>query len=69
MLDWIAQIARKAWADPACMAGLVRALDDVLHVQANLCPGGHSRTLSRARVQQLVGQALADGAPRHGGAS
>jgi len=38
-LDWIIQIAAKAWATPAVLAGLVRLFDRVLHPQAGLCRG------------------------------
>ncbi|MFT4174075.1 MAG: hypothetical protein QM639_16045 [Rhodocyclaceae bacterium] len=37
VLDWIAQIAHKTWADDATVAHLVRALDDVLRLQQNYC--------------------------------
>lgn len=39
-LDWIAQIAAKTWADDQVVAGLVRALDDVLQLQATRCGCG-----------------------------
>ena len=44
LLDWIFQVARKSWADDRAIAGLVRALDDVLHPQAHLCSSGVSRS-------------------------
>jgi hypothetical protein len=42
------------WTDDAILAGLVRALDDVLHPQANLCSFGASKRLSRRRIVALV---------------
>jgi hypothetical protein len=43
VLDWIAQVSHKTWASPTCVAGLVRILDDVLHLQASLCSCGRER--------------------------
>ena len=37
VLDWIAQVSRKAWATPAVVGDLVRLLDALLHLQANYC--------------------------------
>lgn len=37
-LDRICQIADETWADDATLAGLIRALSDVLHPQGGLCP-------------------------------
>jgi hypothetical protein len=54
VLDVIAQVAGKTWADDATLAGLVRALDDLLRPQAHLCPSGAPRTITAARVRQLV---------------
>src|SRR5215831_4907397 len=42
MLDIIMQICRKTWADEACLAGLVRALSELLSPQATLCGSGMS---------------------------
>jgi hypothetical protein len=57
VLDWICQIAGKLWGDTEVVAGLVYALDDVLHPQANLCSFGVGRQLSRSRIRHLVSQA------------
>jgi hypothetical protein len=57
VLDWITQVTAKTWADDRTLAGLLRALDDVLNPQARLCPGGRSRRLSRANVAELVAHA------------
>ena len=43
VLDWIAQIAAKPWANDQTLAGLVRALDDILYLQAHVCPQGAMR--------------------------
>ena len=43
VLDWIIQILHKPWADDACVANLVRALDDRLSLQANYCSFGQER--------------------------
>ncbi len=45
------------WTDDAVLAGLVRALDDVLHPQAFLCSSGKSKRLGRRRIAELVAQA------------
>lgn len=54
VLDCIMQIAGKAWADDELLAGLIRALDDVLNPQSNLCPGGTSKRITRARTRELA---------------
>jgi hypothetical protein len=56
VLDWLCQVAGKVWADDAVLAGLVRAIDDVLHPQAHLCSGGIPRTLPRDRIAALVAE-------------
>ncbi len=43
VLDWISQVMQKTWATDAILAGLVRALDEVLQLQPNLCSGGVER--------------------------
>lgn len=54
VLDWICQVAGKGWADDATLAGLVRALDDVLYPQANLCSSGQSKTLTKTGIRACV---------------
>ncbi len=54
VLDLIMQIAGKTWGTDAVIAGLVRAIDDVLHPQANLCSMGMSKSLTRAEVKACV---------------
>lgn len=48
--------AAAAEADDAYLAGLVRALDDLLHPMANLCSGGKGTTLSRVQLVEILGQ-------------
>ncbi|SFQ26564.1 hypothetical protein [Amycolatopsis rubida] len=54
VLDWIMQVEMKTWADDAVVAGLVRALNDVLRPQATLCSSGISKTLTKTRIAGLV---------------
>jgi hypothetical protein len=54
VLDWICQVAGKVWADDATLAGLVRALNDVLRPQGTLCSWGHSRRLTKVQIRRLV---------------
>jgi hypothetical protein len=62
VLDWICQIAAKTWGGTearhnAITAGLVHALTDVLHPQANLCSDGYGKRLSRPQIRYLVSRA------------
>lgn len=57
VLDWLCQIAGKAWADDETLAGLVRAVDDVLDPQRCLCSFGTSKRITRRDVERLVAQA------------
>lgn len=54
VLDWICQVAGKTWADTPTVAGLVRALDDVLHPQANLCSSGEHKTMTVTEIRRRV---------------
>ena len=54
VLDWICQVAGKAWADDACVAGLVRALNDILRPQSNLCTGGGDKRITARRIDELA---------------
>lgn len=60
VLDHIAQVSQKRWAecDPRVIAGLVTALDDVLNLQANLCPCGRDTSMTRAEVAEMVQRAV-----------
>lgn len=42
-LDWIIQVATKTWATDADLAGLVRAIREVIKPQAYLCGSGIER--------------------------
>ena len=42
ILDWIAQVSRKTWADARIVFGLVRSLDHVLKFQENICSCGRN---------------------------
>lgn len=46
--------AAAAATDDAYLAGVIRALDDLLHPMANLCSGGKPRTLSRAALVEIL---------------
>lgn len=50
-LDWIVQIAKKAWAHEQCVANLISALDEILDFQSNYCSFG--------KAKQVDGTALA----------
>lgn len=63
MLDMIIQVTGKSWADDAAVAGLVRAFDDVLKPQQNLCSFGRNTPISKRAVTRLVAQARRNGAP------
>lgn len=54
--DWIFQVAHKNWATPEVIAGLVKAFDDLLEPQANLCSNGQNKEVSNARLRQLVAE-------------
>jgi hypothetical protein len=54
VLDAIMQVAGKSWADDARLAGLVHALDDILHPQANLCSGGGDKRITRTQIKALM---------------
>lgn len=58
VLDRIAQVSGKGWAEPRVMAGLVTALDDVLNLQGNLCPRGSDTPMTRADVAEMVQRAV-----------
>lgn len=63
-LDWVAQVAGKSWATDTIIADLVRALDDRLDLQANMCSMGKSKTVNvkkivRGRAVQPVEEPVA----------
>lgn len=57
VLDRIAQVAGKAWADDATLAGLVRALTDVLNPQHFLCSSGAEKHTTKEHVRRQVQRA------------
>jgi hypothetical protein len=54
--DRIVQVSHKLWADDATLAGLVRALDDVLRLQSNLC-GRQDHRIDDLTIDVLVAKA------------
>jgi tryptophanyl-tRNA synthetase len=59
MLDRIAQVRGKERPGPGnseaeVVGYLVMALDDVLYLQATLCPGGRDRRMTRADIAERV---------------
>jgi hypothetical protein len=54
VLDWIAKVAGKTWADDATVAGLARALNDVLRPQSTLCSFGRPRRLTVTQIRRRV---------------
>ena len=57
--DWIAQVARTPWADDAPLAGLVRALEDILRLPEHICGSGYPGEITPQRVGELVTAASA----------
>ncbi len=62
VLDWIFQVSNKTWGTAEVLAGLVHALDYVLHPQANLCSSGRAASISKRFVRERV-RKLARGFP------
>lgn len=54
VLDWIMQVEMKTWADDQVVAGLIRALNDVLRPQSTLCSSGTSKTLTTSQIAELA---------------
>ncbi len=54
VLDWIIQVSHKSWVDNSVLAGLIRALDDVLNAQANLCSFGKQKEITVTKLRKLV---------------
>lgn len=63
VLDRIIQVSKKPWADDATVAGLIRALGDVLSPQRELCSFGTSKHLAKTRIRELARQAHEEQAP------
>ena len=54
VLDTIFHAARHGEVDDATIAGMIRALDDLLDPMANLCSGGRPKTLSPRKLRELL---------------
>jgi hypothetical protein len=52
--DWVAQIIGKSWSDDATIAGLLRALNDILRLQPNMVGFGRDLELSLQQVRDLA---------------
>jgi hypothetical protein len=61
-LDWIAHALYAHGVNDAILAGLVRALDDVLELQAALCPQGESKVLTAEHIAARIAK-VAENAP------
>ena len=49
ILDWIAQVSNKTWAEPADIGHLVRAIDELFDLQENVCSFGSDAKLISPR--------------------
>ncbi|MGB7307869.1 MAG: hypothetical protein WBC67_02280 [Candidatus Acidiferrales bacterium] len=56
VLDWIFQVAGKTWVKPVQLGNLIKAIDDLVEPQANLCSGGHSKTLDVKTFLKRIGK-------------
>src|SRR5256885_8199788 len=54
ILDWICQIAGKAWATDEVLAGLVRAFNDILAPQETACSWGINKFRTQGVLRQQV---------------
>src|SRR6266446_10683802 len=50
----LSSVGGKPWADDACLAGLVRAIDDLLQPQAYLCSMGADRRLHGDEIMRMT---------------
>lgn len=64
MLDWICQVAGQRWADDVTLAGLARALNDVLRPQATSCSVGEPKRLSENQLHERITAAATRGNTR-----
>jgi hypothetical protein len=60
VLDWIFQIAQKGWATTEVLAGLVRAIDDLHHPQANICSNETDRVSTPEQARDRIRAAAAE---------
>ena len=56
ILNQLVEVAGKDWTSPADVSGLLAALNDLLQLQKNLCPGGTEEHLDRIRLHEVVRQ-------------
>jgi hypothetical protein len=56
VLDWIIPVSGKGWVSAKVLAGLIYALDDILHLQATVCGSGVHHTLTSGQIKQLAQQ-------------
>jgi hypothetical protein len=56
VLDWIVQLSHKTWHTPQDLSDLVRALDDLFYLQANVC--SHGRDMQVKEPRRLLAEAL-----------
>jgi hypothetical protein len=54
VLDWLCQITAKDWGSPHVVGHLVRAFNEVLNPQANLCSWGQPMTMTKAQIRQVI---------------
>lgn len=59
LLDWIFQVNTKIWSekDDGVLAGLIRAVDDVIKPQATLCSGGAPSRIVTKDLHKMVAAA------------
>ncbi|MGW9541957.1 hypothetical protein ACWHA6_36340 [Streptomyces anthocyanicus] len=53
-LDWIFQVAGKAWASDKVIAGLIFAIEGLLHPQESLCSGGGSKSMTEGEIRARI---------------
>ena len=54
MLDAIMQVAKQPWATDHCLAGSVRALNEMFQPQAWLCSDGDDKTMSEEKTAEML---------------
>jgi hypothetical protein len=54
LLDWIFQILDRSFGGTEDIANFLRAVDDILYPQANLCSFGSSKQITGEQLKRLV---------------
>ena len=54
VLDTIIQVAEKTWATDEVLAGLVRAINDLLRPQGTLCSSGTNKSLTSTEIRSRI---------------